>query len=153
MAIFLSLIAALFLAALPMPDWTVWMRPAWVLLILIYWTMVNPYQMNVGWAWFTGLFVDLLNGTLLGEHALAFTIIIYLVSRIYIRLRMFPLLQQSISIFLFMLLYQFIIFCIQGFIGELPNSQLYWLSSVTSMLIWPWLFMVLSNMRRRFKLA
>lgn len=147
-AITTTLIIALALSLLPMPDWAIWFRPAWVLLVLIYWTMMMPHQVGVGVAWVTGLIVDMLNGTMLGEHALAFTVVIYFVSRINIRLRMYPLLQQGISIFVFVLLYQCTLYCIQGFIGELPSSQLYWLSSVTSMLLWPWLFILMRDCHR-----
>lgn len=152
-AILTTLLIAAILAMLPMPDWTAWLRPAWVLMVLIYWAMMLPYQVSVGIAWFTGLIIDLLNGTLLGEHALAFTIIIFFVSKMYIRLRMYPLLQQGLSIFIFVLLYQFILYCIQGFIGQLPGSNLYWMSAVTSMLLWPWLFVVMRDCRRWFKIA
>jgi len=153
MTILITLIIAIFLALLPMPDWTIWLRPAWVLMILIYWAMMAPSQVSVGVAWLIGLVIDLLNGTLLGEHALAFTIVVYFVTKMHIRLRMYPLLQQGISILIFVLLYQFILYCIQGFIGELPGSHLYWLSSVTSMLLWPWLFVLMRDLRRRFKVA
>lgn len=153
LAIFTTLLIALALTLLPMPNWTVWLRPAWVLLVLIYWSMMTPYRVGVGAAWLTGLIVDLLNGSLLGEHAIAFTIVIYFVSRLHIRLTMSPMLQQGISIFLFILMYQFVLFCIQGFIGKLPGSQLYWLSSLTSMLLWPWLFVLMRDCRRWFKVA
>jgi rod shape-determining protein MreD len=148
-----TLFIALILAFLPMPDWTVWLRPAWVLMVLIYWSMTMPYRVGVGVAWTMGLIVDLLNGTLLGEHALAYTIVIYIVSRMHIRLNMYPLLQQGFSVLVFMVLYQFILYCIQGFIGELPASHLYWLSSVTSMLLWPWLFVLMRDCRRWFNVA
>lgn len=151
--ILISLFLAIILALLPMPEWTAWLRPAWVLLVLIYWAMNSPYRVSVGIAWSMGIVIDLLTGTLLGEHAVAYTLVVYLVSRIYIRLRMYPLLQQGLSIFIFVLLYQFILYCIQGFIGELPNSHLYWLSSITSMLLWPWLFVLLRDWRRWFSFA
>lgn len=152
-AIFMTFLFAIVLALLPMPDWTAWFRPAWVLMVLIYWAMMTPYRVSVGIAWMLGIIMDLLNGTVLGEHALAYTIVIYFVSKMHIRLRMYPLLQQGISIFGFVLLYQFIIYCIQGFVGELPGSHLYWLSSVTSMLLWPWMFVLMRDWRRWFKVA
>lgn len=145
-----TLLIAIMLAFLPMPDWANWFRPAWVLLVLMYWTIMTPYIVGVGVAWFFGIVLDLLNGTMLGEHALALSVVIYFVARIHIRLRMAPMMQQGISIMFFVLLYQFILYCIQGFIGELPTSYLYWLSSVTSMLFWPWLFVLLRDYRRRF---
>lgn len=146
-----SFLVAIVLTLLPMPDWTIWMRPAWVLMILIYWSMLKPYRVNVGIAWFTGLILDVLNGTLLGEHALALTVVTYLVVRMHTQLRMYPLLQQGLWIFLFVMIYQFILFCIQGFLGELPRSWLYWSSSVTSMLLWPWVFVLMRDYRRRYK--
>ncbi|HEX4045872.1 MAG TPA: rod shape-determining protein MreD [Gammaproteobacteria bacterium] len=151
--ILVSFFIAMILVLLPMPDWAVWYRPAWVLLILIYWAMVLPQYVNVGVAWFIGIFVDLLTGTLLGEHALAYIVVIYFVNRMAIRLNMSPLLQQGVSILFFVLLYQFILYCIQGFIGELPTSHFYWISSVTSMLLWPWLVVLMRDCRRWFKVA
>ena len=148
-----TLLIAMILALLPMPDWTIWLRPAWVLLVLIYWAMVVPARVSVGTAWVAGIIFDLLNGGLLGEHAFAFMAVIYFVARMHMRLRMYPMLQQGISVFMFVLLYQFIIYCTQGFIGELPSSRLYWLSSVTSMLLWPWLFVLMRDWRHWLRVA
>ncbi len=139
----LTLIVAFILTLLPMPGWAVWLRPAWVLMVLIYWAMVMPDRVNVGTAWITGVFLDVLEGTLLGEHALALTVVVYFVVRMASRLCMFPLVQQGFCIFFLVLFYQFILFCIQGFLGALPNSWLYWSSSLTSMLLWPWVYSIL----------
>lgn len=146
-----SFFIAFVLTLLPMPEWTIWMRPAWVLMVLIYWSMLMPYRVNVGAAWIVGVLLDVLNGTLLGEHALALTIVTYFVVRMHTQLRMYPLLQQGMWIFLFVLIYQFILFCIQGFLGELPQTWLYWSSSVTSMLLWPWVFVIMRDYQRRLK--
>lgn len=148
-----SLVVAILLTLLPMPVWTVWLRPVWVLMVLIYWTMMMPYRVNVGTAWIMGLLLDVLNGTLLGEHALALTVVIYFVSKMHSQLRMYPILQQSFWVLLFVLLYQFALFCVQGFLGELPKTWLYWSTSLTSMLLWPWIFVILRDYRRRFKAA
>lgn len=151
--ILFTLLIALVLTLLPMPYWTVWMRPPWILLVLIYWTMTVPYRVNVGVAWMLGMILDFLNGTLLGEHALALTLVVYIVSRMDSRLNMFHILQQSLSVFLLVLFYQFIIFCIQGFIGDLPRGWLYWSSSFVSMLLWPWIYSIMRDCTRRFKVA
>jgi len=147
----LTLIFAFLLTLLPMPGWAVWLRPSWVLMVLIYWTMANPEQVNVGVAWIVGILLDVLQGTLLGEHALALTVVIYLVARMVSRLRMYPLIQQGLSVFVLVSIYQFILFCIQGFLGSLPQSWLYWSSSLTSMLLWPWVFSIMRDSRRRLK--
>lgn len=139
----ITLVIAFILTLLPMPGWVVWLRPAWVLMTLTYWAMIMPDRVNVGTAWVMGIFLDVLEGSLLGEHAFALTIVIYFVVRMSSQLRMFPLIQQGLSIFILVLFYQFILFCIQGFLGALPNSWLYWSSSLTSMLLWPWVYSML----------
>jgi rod shape-determining protein MreD len=149
----ITFLVAIILTLLPMPEWTVWLRPAWVLMVLIYWAMVLPYRVNIGTAWVIGIFLDVLNGTLLGEHAFALTVVMYFVVRSYSQLRMFPLLQQGLCIFLFVLAYQFIIFCLQGFMGELPQTLLYWLPSISSMLLWPWVYTLMRDCQHRFKVA
>lgn len=153
LAVFLSFLVAVVLTLLPMPDWTIWLRPAWVLMVLIYWVMMSPYRVNVGIAWMVGIMLDVLNGTLLGEHALALTIVTFFVGRLHTQLRMYPVVQQGLWVFVFVMLYQFILFCVQGFIGELPKTWLYWSSSLTSMLLWPWVYTIMRDYRRRLKLA
>jgi rod shape-determining protein MreD len=147
----ISLMIAFLLTLLPMPGWTVWLRPEWILMVVIYWAMVAPERFSVGIAWMVGIFLDVLAGTLLGEHALALTIVTYLVVRSHTRLRMYPLLQQGCHILMLSLLYQFILFSIQGFVGELPNTWLYWVSSFISMLLWPWVLNIIRNYHYRFE--
>lgn len=147
----LTIFAGILLSLLPMPEWAVWLRPAWVLMILLFWAMVHPDYVNVGVAWCVGLVMDFLMATPLGEHALAYTFVIYVVSGLHHRLLFFPLWQQSVCVFIFALVYQSIIYGIQGVLHELPNSSLYWGSSLTTMLLWPWLFVLLHNAGQRFK--
>src|SRR5262249_3987298 len=118
---FSSWLIAIILMLLPMPLAAVWFRPAWILMVLVYWTMLAPESVSIGTAWLTGLLLDALEGTLLGEHALALTIVLYVVVRIRARLCMFPLVQQGLAIFLLTGLYQFILFCIQGFLDSQPH--------------------------------
>ncbi|MCE3238306.1 MAG: mreD [Gammaproteobacteria bacterium] len=138
-----TLLVAFILTLLPMPHWAIWLCPAWVLMMLAYWTIAVPERVNIGIAWLLGIFLDVLQGTLLGEHALALTLVIYLISRMVNQLRMYPLWQQSFTLCLFVLLYQFILFCIQGFLGALPTSWLYWMCPFTSLLLWPWVCSIL----------
>lgn len=147
-SVFITLFIAMILALLPMPAALSWARPAWVLLVLIFWGMRQPYTVNVGFAWLAGFYLDIISGTMIGEHALAMTAVIYLVCRFHHRLNMYTLLQQALSVMMFVLLYQAIIYCIQGFVGEQPLSWSYWLSTLTSAILWPWLAVILSDYSR-----
>lgn len=151
--IVMTLLVALMLSLLSLPVWAMWLRPVWVLLVLIYWVMRRPDRVNVGIAWIVGMILDILNGTLLGEHALALTIVTYLVARIHSRFKMFPLLQQSLSILLLVGLYQLILFCIQGALGHWYKNIWYWLPALTSMALWPLVYYLLQGYRYRFRIS
>lgn len=71
LVILLSFILAFLLTVLPLPDWARFYRPQWSTLVLIYWTLASPYRVGVGIGWATGIVIDVITGTLLGQHALA----------------------------------------------------------------------------------
>src|SRR3990167_4514568 len=90
----LSLLIAMLLTVLPLPTWANWARPQWVFLVLLFWVMVRPSRVGVGSA-FT---VDLLMGTFLGQHALAYSIVSYILIKFHPQLRAFPMWQQILML-------------------------------------------------------
>jgi rod shape-determining protein MreD len=147
--IWLTLLIALALDVLPLPGWVIWLRPSWVLLVLMYWALIMPYRVAVGYAFVVGLLLDLLQGSLLGLHALPFVLIIYVVAKAHKILKVFPMRQQMLVVFFLLLIEKIIIFAVQGFIGQLPSSWLYWLSILISTLLWPWVVILLHDWRHR----
>ena len=57
LVIYLSLLVALVLMILPLPDWAQMFRPNWMALVLIYWTMALPKRVGLWFALFTASFV------------------------------------------------------------------------------------------------
>ena len=151
--IFVTFLIALALDILPLPGWVIWLRPAWTLLILIYWLMALPTVVSVGWAFILGLLLDLLNGTLLGEHAFAMVIVAYIILKLYQLIRVYPMLQQTLMVFAVLLLYQMILFAIQGLVASLPQSWLYWMSVVVGTMLWPWIYVLLRDWRRKLNVV
>lgn len=149
LVIILSLLFALVISILPLSPWITLLWPQWLALVLIYWVIIYPHRVNIGMAWLFGILLDVLYGTVLGEHALALTIVIYLAYRLHQQIRVFPLFQQALWVFFLILLYQALLVWIQGMLGLLTNVYLFWLSAVTSMLLWPWLYILLRKMQHR----
>lgn len=143
--IVLSFLVGFILTIVPLPNWALWARPQWVFLILLFWVLAKPQMVGVFAAFFVGLFMDLLTGTLLGQHAFAFTAVIYLVIAFHPQLKLFPLWQQLGTIFVLTVLQLALQCWILGIVGELPKTWGYWLSGVTSMLIWPWFYFLLKD--------
>lgn len=153
MVIVLSFIAALALTVVPLPDWLAAVRPEWVVLVLIYWCMALPERVGVGVGWMAGLLLDVLRGGLLGQHALSLAVIAYLTLQLYQRLRVFPLWQQAFSVFILVLLHLMLQLWIKGISGQPAGAWGWLLPAFSSMLLWPIVFLLLRNLRRRFAVS
>jgi rod shape-determining protein MreD len=71
----------------------VWL-PDFLLLVLLHWVLVAPRWVNLGWAFFLGLCLDMLHYGLLGQHALAYISMAALVLMLARRLPHFSKLEQ-----------------------------------------------------------
>lgn len=149
--VIISMILALMLAIAPMPDWAQSFRPDWVTMTLIYWTMNLPRSYSVGWAWIIGLVLDVAQGTLLGQHALALTLVIYITVTFHLQMRQFPLLQLSITVSAMLALYQFVLFWINGVAGVNTPAISYWGPVISGSLLWPLLTMLFGGARFRVR--
>ncbi len=144
---------ALILAISPGPDWAEQFRPDWVGLVLIYWCLAVPQRVGVGTGWLVGLTLDVLNGALLGQYALAKSVIAFLTVRFHLQLRMFPRWQQAASVLLLIAINYLLVLWARSLAGEAPASWSYWTPSIVSMLAWPWLFVILRDVRRRWHVS
>lgn len=152
--IVLTIIIALMLSILPLPVWAEFYRPAWPVLVLIYWCMALPQRVGVGIGWLTGLMLDVLKGALLGQHALALAVVCYLTLNLHQRIRVFPLWQQALTIMVLLALYQLLILWFDGITaGQTHKGWVYWMPTLIGTLLWPWIFVVLRDLRRRFKVS
>ncbi len=52
--VLITLVIALMLSVVPLPDWLEVFRPDWLALALIYWAMTLPRTWSVGSAWLVG---------------------------------------------------------------------------------------------------
>ncbi len=142
-----SFLVGFLLSILPLPSWAAWARPEWVFLILMFWVIEVPEWIGIGTAWIIGLVLDLLSGTVLGQHAFVFTLIAYMVIKFQPQLRNFPMWQQSLTMLVLALFNLVAQYWILGFVGSSPGTWVYWLSAVTSVMIWPWMSMLLRECR------
>ena len=151
--IFSSFLVALMLTAMPLPEWAINWRPAWVAMVLIYWCMALPQRVGIGVGWSLGILLDVLQGTLLGQNAIGLAILAFLTLKSHQRVRMYPLIQQAMVICLLVLVYQLLSLWVRGIMGVPPGSWTYWMPVFTSMVLWPWLFIILRDIRRRYHVS
>jgi len=146
----ITLLISLVLSILPMPESLQLYRIQWTALVLIYWCMAVPERVGVGIGFLVGLLLDILTGTLLGQHALGLSVICFLTIKTYRRVRVFPLWQQSVFVVLLLLLERLLFFWVDGTIGRPAKGTESWIAPLLGGLIWPWLFIIMRDLRRRF---
>jgi len=124
--IILSFVIGLLLMIMPLPQSMEAFRPDWVALLVIYWAMQLPRTWNVGSAWIIGLVLDVSQGTLLGQHALALCLIAFVTVRFHLQFRVFPMLQLTATVFALLAMYQFLLFWINGVASNDAPAVTYW---------------------------
>jgi rod shape-determining protein MreD len=137
------------LSIMPLPQSIEVFRPDWLALLLIFWAMQLPRTWSIGSAWMIGIVLDVSYGTLLGQHALALCVIMFITVRFHLLMRVFPLSQLSATVFALLTLYQFILFWVNGVAGINAPTIAYWGPVITGTAIWPFLYMFLSGVRYR----
>lgn len=144
--IVMSVLLAMILMLMPLPDSIQYLRPEWVLLTLMYWAMALPHRVGIGYAWLVGLFMDILMGGVLGILAFAYALVIYLVLHFHLQLRQFPLWQQALSLMSLILL----VHVVTVVMTTKVTGWQAWLPAVISTVLWPLIYMFLRGVRRTF---
>ncbi|MEE8057176.1 MAG: rod shape-determining protein MreD [Pseudomonadales bacterium] len=146
--IVLTLVVALWLSILPLPLWAQWVRPELVAMVLIYWVIALPERVGIGIAWLVGLIQDIVEGAMLGQNALALSVLAYLALILYQRLRMFTPVQQATVIFVLIGMNQLLCHWVQTLGGTISPNLLFLLPALVSALLWPPLSTFLRILRR-----
>jgi rod shape-determining protein MreD len=147
--IIFTIVFAMLLMMLPLPDSLRFFRPEWVLITLIYWAMAVPRLVGVGFAWVVGLLMDVMMGGAMGLLAFSYTLVIYLVLQFHLQLRQYPLWQQALSIMSLILLADILTVLITPTMA----GWHVWLPAVTSTVLWPVIYSLLRTVRRTFNVS
>lgn len=97
-AMFIALTLLLALGANLLPLGRHPAQPDLLALVLVFWNVHQPRRVGVGWAFLFGLFMDVHQGALLGQHALAYTLLSYLAITIHRRLLWFGVVDQLLHV-------------------------------------------------------
>jgi rod shape-determining protein MreD len=124
-------------------------RPDWVTLVLIYWCLALPQRFGVGSGWLAGLVLDLVEHSLLGQNALAKAVVGFLANRFAFRVRMFPLWQQSVVVLFLLVIDAALVGWFQSLAGHGVADRSWWGTVVSGTILWPLLYLVLRDTRRR----
>jgi rod shape-determining protein MreD len=147
--VWVVLLLATALVSIPLPDGFTPFRPAWATLVVIYWVMMWPRAFGLGSAWLVGLMLDILQGDLLGQHALALTTVAYLTFRFHLQIRIFPLWQLTVTVLALLAVEAFVLFWIDGVAGNPPAGFARWTQVIAGAIVWPPVMGLMDRVRER----
>lgn len=130
-------LGGLVLSLLPLPHWAAIVRPAFLVLVVLYWSTMLPRGGGMLLGFGSGLTLDVFEGSLLGAHALALSLVTYLAIRLHLLVRAKPLFEQSLFVFAALMVYESLLWVIDGWSGYPLSAPTRWLHTVTGGLIWP----------------
>ncbi|GLX77856.1 rod shape-determining protein MreD [Thalassotalea insulae] len=151
--VILTLLIALMASIMPLPIGVDVFRPDWVLVVLLYWCLALPNRINVITAWFMGFLLDVLLGSVLGVHAAAMALSVYIIAGNYQKIRNFSVWQQALIVGVLSALYHLLVFWFQRFLLDIVFLPSYLYPVITSIILWPWAFLLLRKIRRHFKIS
>ena len=148
-----TLCIAMLLTILPMPEWARPFRPQWVTLVMLYWAIALPHRVGVGSGFVAGIILDVLTGTLLGQHALGLSVVTFVAIQLHQRIRVFPFWQQSLGILILLVIEHLLALWVTGATRGISPGLIYWSVPLIGALLWPWVFVTLRKVRRHFKVS
>jgi rod shape-determining protein MreD len=146
-----SLLVALLLNMLQNIGW--WGRAAWtpdfLALVLVFWSVHQPRRVGIGAAFVFGLFMDVHQGSVLGQHALAYTVLGFFAITIHRRLLWFSVPSQALQILpLFAMAHALALVTRLMIGGSFPGFSIL-LAPLLESLLWPLISILLLMPQRR----
>jgi len=145
----LSSVGALALAVVPLPTVLDAFRPDFLVLVVFYWCIESPRAGGLSLAFFAGLALDVIHGVVLGQHALALTLMGAWATHLRLRIRVFSVLSQCLTVFALLTGYQFVLFWVDGATGNPVTTFGRWLAPFIGALLWPVLTSVMGKIHER----
>ena len=132
--IVLSLGVALVLNLLPPESW-LWI-PDWIALVLVFWSIREPRFVGQGSAFILGLAMDVADGSVLGQHALAYVVASYVAAAISRRVLWFPMTKQALHVVPILMLVQVLQYGVRAMPGIILPGASYFIGPLWGLLLW-----------------
>jgi rod shape-determining protein MreD len=147
--IVVSFLVALLLNFLPWKDLR--LVPDFVALVLTFWCIRQPRTVGLGIAWTVGLLTDAGNGVLLGQHALAYSLLAFLSLWLSRRILWFPMPQQMLHVAVLLLVAEGVVLLIRLGAGTSFPGWALFVGPLAGAALWPVLSWLLLMPQRRLE--
>jgi rod shape-determining protein MreD len=142
-----SLLAAFFMNLFPWGGWG-WV-PDFVAMTLVFWSIYQPRKVGIGIAFLMGLVMDVHSASLLGENALAYTLLSYFAITIHRRVLWFRPTVQAFHVLPLLLVMQVVQVLVQLAVSGKTPGWTYFVQSLVATAVWPIVCWLLLAPQRR----
>jgi rod shape-determining protein MreD len=111
--------------------------PDFLAIVLVFWNIHQPRKVGIGIAFLVGLLMDVHASALLGERALAYSLLSYGAMSLHRRVPWFRLGGQMMHVLPLFLLAQLVVVAVRMAVGGPFPGVGYFLQSLSSTLLWP----------------
>jgi rod shape-determining protein MreD len=116
---------------------------------LVFWGVHQPRRVGVGLAFFFGLMMDVHQGALLGQHALAYTLLSFIAITVHRRLLWFGVIEQTLQIAPIFFAAHAVALAVRLLAGDMFPGWWLLLAPVFEALLWPLATLLLLAPQRR----
>lgn len=130
-----------------------WGRAAWapdlLALVLVFWSIHQPQRVGIGIAFVFGLLMDVHQGSVLGQHALAYTVLSFFAITIHRRLLWFSVPSQAVQVLPLFAAAHAVELAIRMMVGGAFPGFLMFLAPLLEAVLWPVVSVLLLVPQRR----
>jgi rod shape-determining protein MreD len=146
--VYITLLIALLCQLFPWVGQGIIFRPDFMLIVTLYWLLRAPHLCNIGTAWLVGILVDLATGSLLGQHALSFTLVAFMGLSFQRRLVLFNPWHLAGYVFILLVIERLVMLMLKLFEGnDNPGLHYFW-PVISGLLLWQLMILLFGALTR-----
>ena len=126
--------------------------PDWIVLVVIYWSLMAPDKIGPFVAFMVGTLLEVLFVRNFGVLGFGLATLAYVVNRGHQQLRVLSVWQQTILIGILIGIFKLVTGWLYGMINDFVITKEYFYSLLGSMLVWPFVFILLQELRGRARI-
>jgi len=148
-AVALSSFVALVLTIVQLPAWLFHFWPDWIALVIVYWALTTPDRVGPFVAFIIGTLLEVLFVRKFGVLGLGLATLAFVVNAAHQQLRVLSIWQQMIFVGMLIGVFKLLTGWLYGIVSDFTITSEYWFSMIGGMVIWPFAFILLEELRRR----
>lgn len=131
--IFVTFLVAIVLEMLP---WGTFPAPSFLALILVFWNVYQPRRVGMVLAWLLGVVMDVYSGSLLGQHALAYSVLTFGAIALHRRLMWYSVAGQALQLLPLFILAQLVVVLVHFFFTGILPLWFHIFSPIMTAILW-----------------